>query len=137
MSLQSVAEEYFSKLNSMASRLYADMTETKLAYEDLWGTLKHKEQQQILSESIIKPEICLKYNCGEIDDVIQEEKYATKMIVDDNCTYYRDEHSAPFSFKTQSQRDLTVFSKCDDQEAARDKKPVILPKIVKVEIYFL
>lgn len=114
----------------MASRLHADMTETKLAYEDLWGTLNYEEQQQILSESIIKPEVCLKYNCGQFN-VRGAEKYATKVIVDDNSTYYRDEHSAPFSFKTQSQRDLTVFSKCAEDEVVRER-PVVLPKISKV-----
>lgn len=127
MSLQNVAEEYFSKLNSMASRLHADITETKLAYEDLWNTLKYKEQQQILSESIIKPEVCLKYNCVE-REAIEKEKYAVKVIVDDN-TYYRDEHSAPFSFRTASQRDLTVFNQ---YEEVVKEKPVVLPKITKV-----
>lgn len=124
MSLQSVAEQYFSKLNSMASRLHADMTETKLAYEDLWGTLKFDEQQQILSESVIKPEICLRYSSAETKPI--EEKYAAKVIVDDNGLYYRDEHSAAFSFKTPSQRDLTVFSK--SEEDIREKKPVVLPQ---------
>lgn len=124
MSLQRVAEEYFSKMNSMAGRLHADMHETKLAYEDLWNKLSHEEQQQILSESIIKPEICLRYNSGEPESV--EEKYAVKVVVDDNGSYYRDEHSAPFSFKTSSQRDLTVFNK-DSKE-----KPVAAPKSRKV-----
>lgn len=125
MSLQSVAEEYFSKLNSMASRLHADMSETKLAYEELWSNLNYKEQEQILSESIIKPEICLKYSCDE-SEIVQENKYAMKVIVDDNV-YYRDEHSAPFTFRTPSQRDLTVFSKCEE-------KPVVLPKVKKVGV---
>lgn len=127
MSLQNIADEYFSKLNSMASRLHADMTETKLAYEDLWGTLRYEEQQQILSESIIKPEICLKYNCDELD-VVSEKKYATKVIVDDNSTYYRDEHSAPFSFKTPSQRDLTVFNKVE--EDFKEKRTVKLTQVI-------
>lgn len=127
MSLQSVAEEYFSKINSMASRLHADMKETKLAYEDLWGKLKYKEQQEILSESIIKPEICLRYNSSEPETIHQ--KYSVKMVVDDNGSYYRDEHSAPFSFKTPSQRDLTVFAKSEDEVK---EKSMVFPKTVKV-----
>lgn len=125
MSLQSVAEQYFSKLNSMASRLHADMTETKLAYEDLWGTLKFDEQQQILSESVIKPEICLRYSSAETKPI--EGKYAMKVIVDDNGLYYRDEHSAPFSFKTPSQRDLTVFCK-SEEDISEKKQPIVLPQ---------
>lgn len=130
MSLQSSAEEYFSTLNSMASRLHTDMTETKLAYEDLWNNLKYKEQQQILSESIIKPEVCLRY--ASVHPEMVEEKYAVKLVVDDNCSYYRDEHSGPFSFKTQSQRDLTIFNK--SEEDIREQ-PVILSRTTKVLFY--
>lgn len=127
MSLQNVAQEYFSKINSMASRLHADMNETKSAYENLWNTLEYGEQQQILSESIIKPEICLRYASSEPEPL--DEKYAVKVVVDDNGSYYRDEHSAPFSFKTASQRDLTVFS--EGKESIVNKPPLVA-KTIKV-----
>lgn len=112
MSLKNIAEEYFSKINTMANRLYVDMQETKTAYEDLWNTLSHKEQEQVLSESIIKPEISLRYNDTEYKAI--QEQYATKLIVDDNCSF-QDEHSGPFSFKTPSQRDLTIFIKNEEK----------------------
>ncbi|KAL3283496.1 hypothetical protein HHI36_006636 [Cryptolaemus montrouzieri] len=41
------------------------------------------------------------------------------MIIDENNCTYRDEHSAPFSFKTKSQRDLTIFS--SPQESNKKK----------------
>ncbi|CAH2013638.1 unnamed protein product [Acanthoscelides obtectus] len=61
MSLKSAAENYFSSINPIASRLYSDLNEIKSSYEDLWNTLPEKEQQEILTDSIIKPEISIKY----------------------------------------------------------------------------
>lgn len=124
MSLKNVAEEYFSKINTMANRLYLDMQETKTAYEDLWNTLSHKEQEQVLSESIIKPEISLRYK--DIEYKATQEQFATKLIVDDNCSF-QDEHSGPFSFKTPSQRDLTIFIKNEEKkEIAHTVKTKVL-----------
>lgn len=106
MSLQSLADEYFSNLNSTASRLYTDLQETKSTYEELWSTLSEKEQQTILSESIIKPEVLIKYYKTKPETECR--KFALKLVLDDNCSY-RDEHSGPFTFRTQSQRDLNLF----------------------------
>lgn len=130
MSLKNVADDYFSKLNSIAARLHVDMNETKAAYEDLWGSLNCKEQNQILSESIINPEISLRYNVVS-EASTPEQKYALKLIVDDNCSY-RDEHSAPFSFRTPSQRDLTIFSGPPKEEIP--EKPIAPARKTKVEL---
>ncbi|RZC31950.1 hypothetical protein BDFB_000620 [Asbolus verrucosus] len=111
MSLESVAEDYFSKLNPIARRMYADMKETKLAYEELWDTISEKEQKEILSESIITPEVLIKYKQNQTDNSIKE--YAVKFIIDDHCSY-PDEHSGPFTFKTRSQRDLSLFERDRD-----------------------
>lgn len=107
MSLNNIAQEYFSNLNSMAARICVDMNETKAAYDNLWTQLTDDEKNQILTESIIKPEISLKYDI-EQNNVPLPNHYGAKLVVDDTCSY-RDEHSAPFSFRTQSQRDLTLF----------------------------
>lgn len=123
MALEQVAEEYFSQLNPIARRMYADMKETKVAYEDLWHTISEKEQKEILSESIITPEVLLKYNQNEVEENINE--FAIKLIIDDHCTY-QDEHSGPFSFKTRSQRNLTLF------ETEEKPKPVTKLKPKKV-----
>lgn len=114
MSLKSAAEEYFSNLNPIASRLYSDFQEVKSSYEELWCTLPEKEQQDILSESIIKPEVSLRYVAKEES---LKSNYAVKFVIDDHCSY-RDEHSGPFSFRTKSQRDLTIF---------QTDKPKVLP----------
>ena len=125
MALEKAAEEYFSKLNSMARRMYVDMQETKGAYEDLWHTISEKEQKEILSESIITPEALLKYKQNEIQTNMTE--YAVKLIIDENCSY-TDEHSGPFSFKTRSQRNLSLFEKEKEPQPkqALKKKPKVL-----------
>lgn len=122
MSLKRVADEYFSNLNPTASRLFKDLQETKSSYEELWETLSDKEQKKILSESIIKPEVCIKYYKEALET--ENKKYASKIIFDDHCSY-RDEHSGPFSFRTQSQRDLSLFQDKPKQntEKVRVHKP--------------
>ncbi|CAG9768934.1 unnamed protein product [Ceutorhynchus assimilis] len=106
MALRNAAADYFSKLNPIASRIYTDLQETKNSYEDLWNKLSTAEQEQILTESIIKPEVSVKYSVPQTTQ--NNEDYAVKIVVDDHCSY-RDEHSGPFSFRTKSQRNLTVF----------------------------
>ncbi|XP_050295179.1 uncharacterized protein C1orf198 homolog [Anthonomus grandis grandis] len=132
MDLKSTAAEYFSKLNPIASRIYADLQETKGAYEDLWNHLSQDEQDQILTESIIKPEVSVKYSSP---DVTISKEYAVKVVVDDHCSY-RDEHSGPFSFRTRSQRNLTVFQgeplKTKVRENKVKPKPKTIPKNTEV-----
>lgn len=124
MSLKTAAEEYFSNLNSIAARIYTDFEETKSSYDKLWATLSEKEQQDILSESIIKPEISIKY-CSKENK--SKADYAVKLIFDDHCSY-RDEHSGPFSFKTQSQRDLSIFQTDKPKVISDNKAKMSKPK---------
>lgn len=109
MALTGIAEEYFSNINPIASRIYADFEDTKNAYDCVWDTLTTEEQTQVLNECIIKPEVTLQYNLKpDINPLKTKDFYGQKHIVDENCSY-RDEHSAPFSFKTSSQVDLRLF----------------------------
>lgn len=125
MALNEVAGEYFCNMNSMAKRLWTDMEDTKAQYENLWGTLQEEDKNQILNDSIVKPHVFLKYS--DVDDNSSkrseaEKNYATKIIVDDHCSYH-DEHSGPFSFHTKSQRDLTLLNQKDKK--ASFKTPTI------------
>lgn len=104
-----IAEQYFSTLNPIAARLHSDIIETKNAYEKLWDQLSPQEQSQIINESIIKPEVLLKYGLCTKSDKEEKQVYGQKIIHDEQFVY-RDEFSAPFSYKTQSQMDLRVFS---------------------------
>lgn len=129
------AEEYFSSMNSIASRIYNDINETKAAYEELWNTLSSNEQEQILNECIIKPEVQMKYNYQEKCGRVNNQEYSSKIIIDDNNSSYRDEHSAPFSFKTRSQRDLTILTP-NDTKVKRDVKPISVPRTQVVKVGF-
>lgn len=133
MPLKDVAEEYFSKINSMATRIHLDMVETKEAYENLWDTLTYKEQDEVLSDTIIKPEVSLRYNAADRETCA--DQYAVKLIVDENCLY-RDEHSGPFSFKTPSQRNLLLFLQNEDhnEEESGDYKLIKTKPEVNVSI---
>ncbi|XP_018565899.1 uncharacterized protein C1orf198 homolog [Anoplophora glabripennis] len=131
MSLKTAADEYFSNLNSIAARLYTDLEETKSSYDKLWTTLSEKEQQDILSESIIKPEISIQYSSKEKKS---KNDYAVKLIFDDHCSY-RDEHSGPFSFRTQSQRDLNIFQTDKPKVISEKKLKVTKPK-AKIPVKF-
>lgn len=129
MSLQNVADEYFSTLNPIASRLYADLQETRGAYEDLWKKLSPEDQDQILTESIIKPEISIKY---DVPQSCRSDDYAVKVVVDDHCSY-RDEHSGPFTFRTKSQRNLTIFHEERLKvKPQRETVPKAVPKVCNV-----
>lgn len=140
MDLNKRAEEYFSSMNSIANRICNDINETKAAYEELWNTLSPLEQEQILNESIIKPEVKIKYNCQETEAYTKKQEYSSKIIIDENNCFYRDEHSAPFSFKTKSQRDLSILAPNDTkvkktvQVINISKKPIIKVYISYFEI---
>lgn len=60
-SLSSVAEEYLYSINPLAQRIGEDVTATKEAYEGLWNALSTAEKNQAIDETIIQPEVALKY----------------------------------------------------------------------------
>lgn len=116
--LKSIAEDYFSNLNPIAARIHSDIKEVQLSYENLWDTLNEHDQNEIIDESIIKPEISLQYalltptesqinfeeGLSGFNNLITGQK-----IVHDENYAYRDEYSAPFSMKTNSQLNLSIF----------------------------
>uniref|UniRef100_A0A6P7GI71 Uncharacterized protein C1orf198 homolog n=1 Tax=Diabrotica virgifera virgifera TaxID=50390 RepID=A0A6P7GI71_DIAVI len=120
--------DIFDTRENTEVRLHHDLEEVKSSYESLWSTIPEKEQQAILTESIIKPEISIKYIRPPEHT---KNSYAVKMIFDENCSY-RDEHSGPFSFKTQSQRDLSIFSK-EKGSVCTDYKTKLPTKQAKVK----
>ncbi|XP_014231161.1 uncharacterized protein C1orf198 homolog [Trichogramma pretiosum] len=116
--LSTLAEEYFCSINSLTKRIGEDIAATKDAYEGLWNTLSHEEKNQAVDETIIQPEVALKYaskNINSSKDNDCPEYYpklriqtGMKYVIDDSGSTMRwkDEHSAPFSFMTQSQMNL-------------------------------
>lgn len=118
--LKLIAENYFGSLNPIAARIQNDIKEIQLSYDNLWGSLKSYEQNEIIDESIIKPEIALQYalltpteeNNISFDEGLHcynSNLVTGQKIVQDENFAYRDEHSAPFNMKTASQLNLNVF----------------------------
>ncbi|KAH0535379.1 uncharacterized protein C1orf198 homolog [Cotesia glomerata] len=117
--LSSIAEDYFYSLNPLAKRIGDDVRATKEAYEGLWNTLSLKEKNQAIDETIIQPEIALKYTTlgtdknKEIYDCYPKLRIQTgmKYVIDEtgSTLKWRDEHSGPFSFMTQSQMNLHLL----------------------------
>ncbi|VVC26349.1 Hypothetical protein CINCED_3A005993 [Cinara cedri] len=54
--------DYLYTINPIAERIRKDVDATKDAYQPLWCGLSTDEQNKILEESIISPEIVLKYS---------------------------------------------------------------------------
>ncbi|XP_074100828.1 uncharacterized protein LOC141528590 isoform X3 [Cotesia typhae] len=118
--LSSIAEDYFYSLNSLAKRIGDDVRATKEAYEGLWNTLSLKEKNQAIDETIIQPEIALKYttigtdkskeNCYNCYPKLKIQT-GMKYVIDEtgSTLKWRDEHSGPFSFMTQSQMNLHLL----------------------------
>ncbi|XP_012254021.2 uncharacterized protein LOC105684892 [Athalia rosae] len=122
--LASLAEEYFYNINPLAQRIGEDVAATKDAYEGLWSTLSLAERNQAIDETIIQPEVALKYTVKKSErnrdgpDSYPKLRIQTgmKYMVDDtgSTLRWRDEHSAPFSLMTQSQMNLNIFDSCDE-----------------------
>ncbi|XP_066990981.1 uncharacterized protein C1orf198 homolog [Anabrus simplex] len=122
-SVELYAQEYFHSLNSIAERISSDVAATIAAYEDLWHTLSNEDQNQVVDETIIHPEAVLKYSFYPRDqpkiELYPRSHPSFNKYVDDegekgSDLVWRDEHSAPFSWMTRSQLDLSIF--CDKNQ---------------------
>lgn len=57
-----IADNYFQTLNPLAERIGEDINRIKAAYENLWKELSPTEQEQIINETIIHPQVLLSYS---------------------------------------------------------------------------
>lgn len=60
-SVECAANLYFSTLNPLAKRIHADIFEMSQAYSNLWNDFTAKERDEVINETLIKPEYVLKY----------------------------------------------------------------------------
>lgn len=146
--VSALAEEYFRSLNPIARRICDDIKATKENYESAWDYLSLEEQKQVVNESVIHPDAVLRYALKEkIDLDKQVEVFPTlqmpfgcKIFQDETGIEWRDEHSAPFSWKTSSQLVLNKTPpkptpvKDSAQEQVRKRPPVPPPKPPKLLI---
>ncbi|XP_049943059.1 uncharacterized protein C1orf198 homolog isoform X1 [Schistocerca serialis cubense] len=130
--LRAYAQEYFSSINSIAERIRADVNTAVTAYEDLWHTLSPEDQNQVLDDTIIHPEAVLKYSLCQQNEIEIEcfprlrLETGYKYVTDDDggkeqAVKWRDEHSAPFTWMTQSQLNLSIM---DSTEKDSRKPPL-------------
>lgn len=128
-----LADRYFSTINPIAAKIKLDISEVAGAYEHLWTRFSFMEQNDVINETLIRPELVLNYfdhlrsasgkahldECnGHLYDIKHISTYAKqrtglKRIQDDVCGVYRDEHSLPFAMKTKSQIALNLFERDD------------------------
>ncbi|XP_073965460.1 uncharacterized protein [Choristoneura fumiferana] len=142
MALSAIAEDYFRSMNPLASKIHEDICEAKNSYENIWDTLSEKEKTEIINESIIKPEISLKYALLDTlefdldnppvrqDDLMSffGREHGQRLVQDDHTTY-RDEHSAPFLYQTKSQLNLCVLSEHRPPKEAPTSPPPVLSEL--------
>ncbi|XP_035911130.1 uncharacterized protein LOC118511764 [Anopheles stephensi] len=58
---RSYVSAYFANLNEISKKIALDIDEIRGAYEHIWDDLSREEQMEIVNETIIKPELALKY----------------------------------------------------------------------------
>ncbi|KAG7199793.1 hypothetical protein KM043_000456 [Ampulex compressa] len=125
------AERYLYSINPLARRIGEDIAATKEAYEGLWNTLTVSERNQAINETIIQPEVALRYTLAKVEKLGKDLpdwypklriQTGMKYVIDEtgSTLRWRDEHSAPFSFMTQSQMNLDLV---DASEDSRSKCP--------------
>jgi len=85
------AEEYFYSINPIARRIGEDITATKEAYEGLWNTLSTAERNQAINETIIQPEIALKYTLKKIELTKELPEWYPKLRIQTGMKYVIDE----------------------------------------------
>lgn len=116
-SLQAYAEQYFSSGSAINRRIIQDIESIRESYDNTWDHLNHRQQDQVINEHIITPEVAMQISSQEKSTSFPRLKITSgqKMIVVEGNTSeggenkgysYRDEHSEPFSWKTRSQQEL-------------------------------
>jgi hypothetical protein len=89
--LSAIAEDYFYNINPLAKKISEDVAATKDAYEGLWNTLSLEERNQALDETIIQPEIALKYASKKLESSKDFPDYYPKLRIQTGMKYIIDE----------------------------------------------
>jgi len=90
-SLTARAERYFYSINPIAQRIGEDITATKEAYEGLWNTLSTAERNQAINETIIQPEVALKYTLKKVELTKELPEWYPKLRIQTGMKYVIDE----------------------------------------------
>jgi len=114
-------EDYFRDVSFLNRRLLDDMSSVQKSWGDQWHQLSYQQQCKILDQSIVDEETVRRYDSRVMDTGPEVEYFpklkmpsGQKVVCDESLTArgftcsWRDEHSAPFSWHTRSQMDLTI-----------------------------
>ncbi|GIY01081.1 DUF4706 domain-containing protein [Caerostris darwini] len=142
-------ENYFSSVNSTSSRMMEDIMSCRKECNNAFDSLPDEKQSELLWQSIVKAEVAKKYDSVPSEKIdieyfpVLRTRPGEKIIVDEDnssgrsfgCTW-RDEHSAPFRWETQSQLDLRFDAEDSDSEqvSTLEKEHCIEKEPVKVEV---
>lgn len=89
--LASRAEQYLYSINPLAQRIGEDIIATKEAYEGLWNTLSITERNQAINETIIQPEVALKYTLKKLEFTKELPEWYPKLRIQTGLKYVIDE----------------------------------------------
>uniref|UniRef100_A0A0P4VWL4 MBD domain-containing protein n=1 Tax=Scylla olivacea TaxID=85551 RepID=A0A0P4VWL4_SCYOL len=117
-------EEYFRGVSPLCRRLLDDMKAVRESWGENWHQLSYQQQCRVIDQAIVDEATVRRYDesSGGVGEGGPECEYfpklklttGQKVVCDENLTArgfscsWRDEHSAPFSWHTRSQMDLTL-----------------------------
>ncbi|XP_061785393.1 uncharacterized protein C1orf198 homolog [Nerophis lumbriciformis] len=114
--------QYFSSINSMASKIMQEREKIKSKHGSMWDKMSPQEQDSAIDNSIMDPHIQSRYAMHSVhrEEVVCYPKLLMQTgqkIVhfgEEDITW-QDEHSAPFSWETKSQLEFSLTSGTADQ----------------------
>ncbi|KAF3703048.1 putative protein C1orf198 -like protein [Channa argus] len=114
--------EYFSSINSMASKIMQEREKVKSRHGSSWEKMTPQEQDNAIDNWMMDPHIRARYAMHKIDR--EEVVCYPKLLIqtgqkivhfgEEDITW-QDEHSAPFSWETKSQLDFSLITGSADQ----------------------
>lgn len=144
-------ESYFRELNYASSRIMQDMSLVREAHGDDWDRIPEKRKTELAWEALVGPDIKEKYNYypkqyAEVevfpviglntgDRMVSDEDATNSRASKSGC--WRDEHSAPFSWETQSQLNIRIVHSVDEvdcEDASEISKPDLTGSSDPVEL---
>ncbi|XP_049913867.1 uncharacterized protein C1orf198 homolog [Epinephelus moara] len=114
--------EYFSSINSMAKKIMQEREKIKAMHGSSWDKMTPQEQDTAIDNGMMDPHIRARYAMHRVDreEVVCYPKLLLQTgqkIVhfgEEDITW-QDEHSAPFSWETKSQLEVSLTSGPADQ----------------------
>uniref|UniRef100_UPI00358F1F39 uncharacterized protein C1orf198 homolog n=1 Tax=Myxine glutinosa TaxID=7769 RepID=UPI00358F1F39 len=117
--MESRASEYFASMNPMANRIMTDIEEFRRRYGSRWEQLDVREQDDLLDAALIREDVRARYKTRAqlLGDGRPEVPCFPRMKIQpgqkivhfkEEDIKWQDEHSAPFSWETKSQIDLSL-----------------------------